>query len=246
MKTGLLFWIVSLATTIAAPIVAAQDNDFPGDELVRRQVEIKTGAVPLDEYLVTMARAADVNIIADATQIPAASKVEKSTDQVLGGAIESFTRAHQMRARRFGERTFLFWKNPEIDKVALAHRIMKRYRDERAALPPLPHGIEAAWTKYFREAHGWGGDWETADLNVPLAQLPPELRARVHVEVQDHLFAMSGGSLLFQDEVWQRGRLFVGSLDNGKRSLPHLWLRVPLVAGQVTNIGLVTLAGVPR
>lgn len=185
--------VTSLALAVS---VCAQPTVI--DDLLRREVKFEPkSALPLDEHLIGLARAADINFLADATSFPPDARVTpypgtlSSIAGVRGpGAaiwrptllnlIGDVADQKALSQLRFDDRTFLLWSEPDI--VALG-RLVAAEMNAHPVEPPARLTLDKL-SKYFREVHGWNGQAQDVDFKVPIAALPLELRAGVLAETR--------------------------------------------------------------
>lgn len=208
-----------------------------------------------DEFLVAVARAGDVNIIADATMPEGAAPIAGSiTRDIKGGAVSAFlsdlAETENVRFKYFGDRTFLVWRPPH-DSTGVAQQIVDEFMAARRALPPLSSAqVLQSWDGYFREKHLWDGGHE-ATIEVKIADLPSPLRERALVQAQEALMPLFLAQPdFFVPEAWQKAHLVVGSTveRNGQPPVPYLYWREPVPGGLLSiNVGrLDALARRPR
>lgn len=152
---------------------------------ILQQFTINTRDASTDDYLVEMARIGDINVLADVTDVSSRALPLPVSGQHRLSEFNFYNllKGRNLTSARIAENTFLYW--PSIDEKQLAQYILAR----KAAAPRQePPPLDAEQTKallkdYFQRVHGWDGNWETVDIKVPVADLPPELRARVDAEL---------------------------------------------------------------
>lgn len=200
-------WVLGLSTPAACQIPKI-------DALLEQRVELKSQQeAPLDDYLIRLAQGADVNFIADATQFPPDAKVQPYP--ASAAAIAGVQGVHQERWRRTllnliadvaaehhlshlrqGERTFLFWSEPDVRELG------RLIAQENASLPALTVAgykeTERQLSDYLQRLHNWNPDAPQPDLKLRFADLPPELRASLSSVVRaevSHAFEDRGFSI---------------------------------------------------
>jgi len=152
--------------------------------------------------------------------------------------------------------TYLLWQEPEpteIARLSLQGRVADqtllenagadRKSEEDAPTIPLAKAtpVYERWAKYFQEVHKWDGESAKVDITVPIADLPPDLRALTGAAVRHQIY---GGAYYRGeeaiDEFWDTARLTVaarnGQRINGAAStrgraeeIPYLFLIAPVV-----------------
>lgn len=207
---------------LALPLLAAgarsafAEDDRRFNDLLQRTIDLPVQQVAAHDYLVQLARAADLNFIADATNIaPDAPTVSQETPARLTQLMfYNLVKPQNIRMVRFDQKTVLFWPAPDLVQLA---RLVLAEEDAaskaKPAVAPLKEAeLNALLKDYFQRAHGWNGDWETANVEVQLDKLPPELRARVQNELRSQV-ANSAFSpdveKWFSDAFWSTARLTI-------------------------------------
>lgn len=228
---------------LASTASHAQEDNVPRDELTERKVAVSVKGATPDEYLVSLARAADVNIIADATTpseaapdaaVPEAAAVESPPNIPLIALLFDFSNEQRVHLRRADERTFLFWR-PLRDPVKTANQIVAEHQAAMRALPQWTgKEISNAWFEYFKQQHGWTGERD-ATINVKIADLPSPLREGSLAAAQAKLLGIHAPSYeVFLPETWRNARLQAGpAADDG--GAPHLYWVMPVRGGSVTT-----------
>lgn len=252
MKRATLRWSAACLTLCA---IAVGVRALPIDDLMRKKVAVKVQEASMDDYLVELARAADVNFIADATDFPkTAEPVSLEQQRPLGNLIIDFARQRKLGSRRFDANTFLFWSAPDTDAaLELAHAILPTQTNPDGK--PLIRRQMRAWlTDYFKQVHGWNGYSQDVDIKVKLADLPPELRAWVVSETRDEILPWE--KIFYSDVFWNTARLRIRDSSNGTgdEEVPHLFVEgdnpvkeVGLHVRSATDVGrLSALVGIEK
>lgn len=221
---------VATAQTAATPPATA-----PTIDAFNRMVAPLTAASP-SENLVALAKAAGINVLADVDDAgvptPASAEqkpAEPAKEQTLFKALKELTNAQSWTWRRVAPDTVLLWKQPDF--VALAQEIRGAQSAPTAPnfaadapgaaanLPAEPLNIEplnVALTRYFATPAAHDDPNNPASWReVPLLELPPELRDRVIASVRDQgsdlQFAAS--SAVLSDQWWQSAVLKIRELN---------------------------------
>ena len=218
---------------------------------ILQKFTINTRSASTDDYLLEIARTGDINVLADVTDVPSETLPLSISGQHRLSELTFYNliKARNLTSVRISENTFLFW--PTVDAKKIAEEILARKaKTPRQDPPPLEANQTIAMlTEYFQRAHGWDGKWQDVDISVPVAALPPELRARVDAEIYEReisrtaypMFA-SGvnhvGVLDAQGPFWKTSRLSVAPGIRVQRGtpLPFLYLnRFQLIVPSDTN-----------
>lgn len=196
------------------------------EPLVKFDFRLNNGTI--DNHIVELARQADANFIADATHFPEQSEpLSTSSNDYLGHFILVLAQQRNLTWMKHGKRTFLFWADQDL--VPLARMILA---EEEARTKDKPRTAEesvgagdpyhpqqrARWYKemapalndYFKRAHGWDGISQDFKLDIKMAELPPDLRAKVVARAREELQNPAQMALYrnwFGDEAWRRARL---------------------------------------
>ncbi|MDF2440903.1 MAG: hypothetical protein JWN98_1887 [Abditibacteriota bacterium] len=180
------------------------------DDSLRQKVQVDLNRASTDDHLLTLARAAKVNVIADATDFDTeAPEADVQWNQYRKfPSILSFlldlSDQRGLTWARHDVKTFLFWQPPHLE--SLKQRILA---GEDVRLPAASVGVgqlHLSWQKYLQEAHGWDGQRPHFALKVRVADLPSPLREQTIAAIQSHKlddgFTEVDKSRL-QDEVWK-------------------------------------------
>lgn len=237
-------------------------------------VAFQASGADVDDYLLDLGRAADVNIFADATSLappkPMAPYLSGAQHGPMPMLLERLARAQNLTYSRRDAKTLLLWDAPDIP--ALANRIIAGetitmltveappasastpnpgptgFALPRAAgLRPSPFlgmaqtdpEMATLWKSYLRERFGWDGETPGFSRTIPVADLPPDLRARVLAKTQAYLLnpgLMAQWKAYLSDEFWQTARLQFRSMEQG--GLPGVrkqTLQVLFISGVVNE-----------
>lgn len=206
---------------------------------ILQKFTINTRTANTDDYLLEIARAGDINVLADVTDVPPETLPLSIFGQHRLSELIFYNliKGRNFTSVRIAENTFLFW--PTVDAKKMAGEILTRKAaTPRPVLLPLDtKQTNTLLTEYFQKVHGWDGKWQNVDISVPVAALPSELRARVDAEIYEReisrmaypMFA-SGvnhiGILDPQGPFWKTSRLSIAPGTRVQRGtpLPFLYL----------------------
>jgi len=205
------------------------------DRMQMQQTVVVPKTTNLDDYLIALARNANVNFLCDTTELPINAPVTQFPETMvamftgdLGVAgpkvrIPSFynvflelTQGSKLSALRFRPDTFLFWKEPEIDldRVELDQILA----GEGVQIPNKPENrtqelalraeTGVMLSNYLRAIHNWKGRVLDPALKVKFAELPVDLRNNLTaLTLVQMVDPVSRGSAWFSDDLWREARL---------------------------------------
>lgn len=195
-----------------------------------KKVDLHLNNATADDHIVQLARQADVNFIADATRFPEApSRISQDSQEDWGNLLLEMAHQRSLTWQGHDENTFLFWADWQGDLRELAEMILARVeagigdkmRDpaERTRLSD-PRERAKRWNKemlpaltdYLKRAHGWDGLSQNFKLRLKMAELPPDLRAKVIARAQEELPNANQAAAYrayFGDEFWNKAILKV-------------------------------------
>ena len=226
--------LAALAPRPALPQELAEDGVRIDGSVNNTRGTLSVKDATPDEFLLAVARAGDVNLIADTTPQagtePAPAPITRQVDSVAEGFLYDAAKTEGLRYKYFGDRTFLFWRPPQ-DAAAVAQHIVDEMAAAQRAVPPLTSKqVQNLWYEYFTREHGWDGK-QDAVINVQVADLPAPLRERTLAAARKELMAlMTGPYQFFASEVWPKTSFVVQPLaqENGRPAIPQLRWRVPM------------------
>ena len=181
-----------------------------------------TAATPA-ETLLALAKDADFNVLADVSNADAAPTVlALGKERPLFGVLRDLTNAQKWSWQQVEPRTFLMWKLP--DTLALAREIIANAPVTTAATPDVAAVVGAdveplnvALTRYFATPAALNDPKNPTDWReVPLLELPPDLRDRI---IQSARAEQRGGlqfaasSAVLGDDFWKTAVLKLGELN---------------------------------
>lgn len=217
---ALFIQIVSLPQVSATPMAHPGNYPFPPmppDELMKKKVKIDVQNADNDEFLMTFAKAADLNILVDATDAPTDAPLINITEEnsIINFAFD-FAKYRGYDTQRFSTDTLLFW--PQSDKKALARQLLEANKERwskelAAASPPESTKRTVLLRDYFEKNLGWNGKWEGVDLRIKVKDLPPNLQALILSEMNAQIsYRISNvDRLLFRmgDDFWRKSKLSI-------------------------------------
>ncbi len=196
---------------VASPVVAAPSQDSAS--LLRETVTFELRESTTDDELIAVARAADVNLIADATSFPKTAQVTPSrwpgsTKWAVSLLMEDIAAGRNLAWNLSGNNTLRVAARPDVaslrskiaggETVRLAHRAL----DDKA--------FGAALVAYLRDTQKWDA---TIDFvkDIPLSGLPQSLRREFVAMAQNQvlnnpIFGFAARKEELADAPWQAAR----------------------------------------
>lgn len=216
-------WLAGASLCGAIPARAQEAPTRPANVL-------NTLVAPLDaatptETLLKLAQAADINLLADVDDAEATALPREPSDKprTLFSLLKELGATRDWSWQRASDRTFLAWKQPDV--VALARQIMANEAAPNGATAPVAPAVadataepvNVALTRYFATPAAHNDPKKPADWReVPLLELPPELRERIIESVRGQQrgglqFAASGAVL--GAEFWKTAVLKLSEIN---------------------------------
>ncbi len=226
LLTSALLGGVATAQTAAAPPKSA-----PVADVFNKMVAPPTAASP-SENLLALAKAAGINVLADVDDAgaPTPAPMVQGKERTLFKALKQMTGAQSWTWRRVAPTTILLWKQPDF--VALAQEIrgaQSASAPANATIAPdvaaIAEPLNVALTRYFATPAALSDPKNPASWReVPLLELPPDLRERIIASVRgaqrgDLQFAAS--SAVLSDEWWQTAVLKIRELNVPPKRSPQ-------------------------
>ncbi len=220
LMTLLLIATGASAQTEAPPKEAPTKKDtirlvIPSNEAMKRtwewlrgrgKLDLSIQAATVDEHLVSLARAADFNFIADATDFPAVQTRVTNQQRSFDWEIADFFRAQKLSSLLWSERTFLLWRQP--DMTALGPLIAADEKARTLRNPLTEAEMNEQFTDYFKRVHGWNGEPQNLSVKVRIADLPPALRDNVLAMTRDRLISPQHLAW-FAEDFWENARIAI-------------------------------------
>lgn len=216
------------------------------DETARKIVDWRVQQVTLDDYLLQLGRQGDVNVIADATNLPDPSPIiSEARQKPLGSLMLEFTDAQKLTYLRQDASIFLFWHEPDV--IALAKRIIAGEEVMEPITPPLDakalsdRAMRQLITAYLTRTYGFKLQKPGFVQKIKFADLPPDLRTQLiiklrEIHLNDYLPEIATEKAWLTDDFWDQARLQTRqNTDNGKP------LEILMVSGPNVN-GVSTLS----
>ena len=173
---------------------AQQAAPVRGDaDAMNAPVAILPPAAPA-ETLIALAKAADINVLADFASVPAPATapamLENDAERPLHTVLRRWSDERDWSFSRRDQRTFLLWNRPDL--LALARDVRAAQNTEAAqnadavtpavAAPvaPADEPLNVALTRFFATPAARNDPKNPADWrDVPVMELPPPLRERL-------------------------------------------------------------------
>ena len=156
---------------------------------INKTFAVPSQAMPLDDYIVFLSGAAQVNLIADVTDLSNEEWVQPfvtdrsvpSRDVVpFQAAFAQFERTRAVSDWRYDENTYLLWKQPERNEAV---RLILAEQGQRATGVLLTEfELHNELTQLIRQRTGWNGEplaTVSPLVNLPLREVPGELREQL-------------------------------------------------------------------
>lgn len=206
------------------------------DPALKPEITLKLQNATLDDYLVELGRTANINIFADATHFPAAPEsISGEWTLRVGDFLWNSAAKRKHTMLRQGERTFLFWTEP--DSLGMAQRIAAGQSIEMIGGAPSDRIMARLMMEYLQREHKWNGLTPGFSLRMKLGDLPPDLRAPTIAWTQANLLPptlMPSLKAWVRDEFWQHAWVQIMEIGVGLGKPKEVDL---MVAGKVENKG---------
>ena len=259
-------WVTMASTLCLASALWAKpfDESMTYDSLlvahpINKTLATPAQAMPLDDYIISLSSATQVNLIADVTELSNDEWVQPFvTDKSVPNrnavpfwaAFAQFERTRAVSDWRYDENTYLLWKQPERNEAV---RLILAEQGQRATgALPAEFELHKELTQLIQQRTKWDGEplpTVSSMVNLPLREVPGKLReqlkslARFAVLNDERWF-----DAIFDEASWDNATIgftktrYVGA--NGKRT-PNFLVRFPEVEGFApvyTNSGELELA----
>ena len=184
-----------------------------------------------DDYLIAMADAAEVNVLADATRFPDSSppiqgEWKNNFSSAANGQwkicllsfFQEFSSERSLTWARDtdAQRTFLVWSAPDEPELAKIGREIMVRRPRRTVTPEVrskkdnaEKEMDLLLVNFYKEQYKWDGTSQEVAPDLKLSQLPPELRAKVTALILDQVYhpTMADQGFWYEDVFWQHATL---------------------------------------
>ena len=196
--------IVGLTVSVAAPPMAAPPILPEAENPERRPVVLPARQASLDDYLVELAKAGQVNFLADATKFPVTDTPLTAPERkTLIGFIWHLLQEHNVSGMRFDAHTFLFWSKPQ--EAELARLILVREK-ERTKEPIPDRNQEWLLFNYLAQGeYGWDAETPNFEKGSRIADLSADLRPEILELVRQYI--LGEARYWLTDEVWHTAHL---------------------------------------
>jgi len=197
-----------LASWLYAPAHAA-----PIGPTLHKDVEFELKPSTPDDELIAVAEAADINIVADATDLPTQSSLVETPwhgklPWKLWNLVKEITAGRMMAwDPQPDDKTFLFWKQPSTETLRAALQQPQVVTSITSQADDL--SIRRRLSEYLRDRHGWDGAKPNFAVSVPLSQLPEDLQREMIAAAQKAPALLPTGFLqaITNKDSWQTARL---------------------------------------
>ena len=247
---------IAVVTLLILPIVARAQRQWPlntpkyYDALMIAEHNIALKQNSTNDYLIAMADAADVNILADATRFPASvpplqgewknnfsSAANGQWSISLLSFFQEFSSERGLTWARDtdAQHTFLVWSAPgEAELASIGRELMAR-RPRRIAHPDrirkkddAEKEMDLLLANFYKEQYQWDGSSSEVAPDLKLSQLPSELRAKITallMEQIEHVDLIDQG-FWYEDVFWQHATLQI------RKQFPRDNFRFLAIGGQ--------------
>jgi hypothetical protein len=211
--------LTATPSSLAIPTEPPGSDPFPFDELINQQIIMAPKEVTTDDYLLNLANAADINLIADSTNFDEVDDTPEVISNRGQGRLGEFVydAVHRRRLTyfRLNRNTFLCW--PSENRLELARSVVqahverKKLEDKQAVTLPVAQAPIALRAAYLQREKEWNSKDGGIDLRVKVSELPLPLRTRVLAEVlqQSTSLPYLHSRKYFNDEFWKTTRLHI-------------------------------------
>ncbi|HEX8235575.1 MAG TPA: hypothetical protein VF600_06425 [Abditibacteriaceae bacterium] len=200
----------------AAPYDVMQNQVI--DERMKAEIAPPQQPLPIDDYLVALAKSTRTNFIADVTELPKETRVDAFPAGKMARISQwtpkfyrvlwDFTQEYKVSQLRYSPTTFLFWSEP--DPLELTRSLISASLDKPTSKVPKAKELLPLLLDFAKEKNTRDGQPSRLSFNATMAELPPELR--------DKLTALAGlpspgvGTDLsdwLTDDFWKTARVRV-------------------------------------
>lgn len=271
------YFRVALTSAALLPlcVLRAQAVPLKPDAVMNQMITQQLDTATMDDYLINMARAVNVNVFADATDFPPASPVApypatsgaiagvnredwKNWSSTLISVMGDFVAQEKLSTLRSGERTFLFWSEPDPRELldlqlalsqaddnarfanAVAAAKANGLLEEQPIHGALPEDqLKRVLFDTLQTQRGWTPTYaqskKKVDIRIPFADLSPDLRALILSDLRQN--AAGSNELQFlQDDLWKKDDLRVLVWKENGSSVIGLQLRQLDEDGQLKSV----------
>lgn len=202
---GLLLWVSNVRAQY-------HPNGHGVDEITRQKIALKLKNATTDDFIVELARAADLDFIADGTDLPQTGlTMSGEFSDHFGDLIDDvWPGKRELTCWREDKRTFLFWAMPDL--VSLTRRIVNGEEITRVPKTMDNRALRDALSDYLRQHHAFDGEKVGQSVRVAFADMPPPLRQAMIAFTQADNLPTNPRHLKAQmsDEFWRQARLKIG------------------------------------
>ncbi|HEX8234644.1 MAG TPA: hypothetical protein VF600_01695 [Abditibacteriaceae bacterium] len=186
------------------------------DATLKKEIVPPQKELTIDEYIIALAKASDVNFIADASKIKADARVkpfpagEMARSNQWGPKLYlvllDFTQEHRLSQLRYDDKSFLFWSEPDTTdllQLLLAHDSTLQRKHLSS-----PEQTFSLLSDYAKSIQRWGGQAQQFYFNAKLAELPAAAQSSI-TSMARRSILMKGmnPTAWFTDDLWKTARL---------------------------------------
>jgi len=238
---------VLLVTTSGGVLAVAQNAVPPASATAEvsplaHPVTVAAGSRTPDAELVELARAAHVNMLADASNMAGAMSVPVREGKLYGN-LNLLAKERHLTWRRSGDNTVLAWDEPDV--LSLAQRVALTLipapktpattdapATTPATVPASPDGtsLNQELTKFFARPEQRGATAQEGWKDAPLVTLPAPLRAQVldAIRARTSRQTASVDALWLSDDFWKGMRLRIKNIDMISRGPDGQSVKTPM------------------
>jgi hypothetical protein len=180
-------------------------------------VKIAPGQMTVDSVLIDAATTSGVNIVCDTTGLDQHMDPTGMDGGPLGGVLVTLVRSKRLAITQTDERSFALWSLPDLPAL------MAQVREGACIETVEPKFTAAEWPAMLRKWVETTGDAAKPEVDIPLDDLPADLRSTVLAHAQSHLLARAGRGAepipgVFDAMFWDAARVWITETnDQGRK-----------------------------
>lgn len=248
LPLSLLLALTSLNADAARAQVPSRNK-----AILQQFVSLSAQRGTVDDFLLDVARSQNLNLLIDSTHISVTESEQQTIEKrLLHTVFTDFAGLYQLAALRTGEKTFLFWKRPNLNQLAL--QLLKREQQQVMEATPIERaiGVAGATELELQFSHTLQRIQEDPKLSEALStglrigNLPHALRTPFIAWIQQALLnslrsRLSVESAWFTDDFFEQARIQIESKRVDEFPHPRLMVGFPVQKRGGTGVTL-TLA----